>query len=328
MYCVESVSGETRAILTCVAETSRDRMTARSPRTLLIGASGQVGHALEAQFPRDNLVSASHGHPRPDDLRVDLGDQAAVRQTLEGVRPDLVIVAGAMCNVEQCEVETDACDRINTAGPATVAAYAKACGARVVFFSTDHVFDGFKARYAESDAASPLNAYARSKVHAEVLIRELVPDRHLIIRTSWVYGPDAERRNFALRLVDRIAAGETVMVPSDQWGSPTYSEDLARVTRYLIEHDAVGTFHATGPEFLDRGTLALKICDEFGLDRKAVLSRSTRELGQVARRSLRVWLDGEKLRRAGGSLFRDVAEGLRSLAASQPVSVPNIRLSS
>jgi dTDP-4-dehydrorhamnose reductase len=291
-------------------------MSAQASRILLIGASGQVGHALTEVFPREDLVTASHSHARQNDILVDLGDQTSIQRALADVHPDLVLVSGAMCNAEQCEVDPDACERVNARGPAAIAEYARDNDARVVFFSTDHVFDGALDRYVESEAVNPLNAYARSKAQAEALIRELVPTRHLILRTGWVYGPDAERRNFALRLVDRIAAGETVAVPSDQWGSPTYSEDLARATRYLVEHDAVGTFHATGPEFLDRTTLALRICDEFGLDRRGIVARPTGELGQVARRSLRVLLDCEKIGRAGVPSFRGVAEGLRSLASA------------
>jgi dTDP-4-dehydrorhamnose reductase len=282
--------------------------------TLLIGASGQVGRALASVFPSEGLVKASHRHAKKDDLRLDLAEESTIQSVLGHVRPDLILLAGAMCNAEQCEVEPGLCERINTTGPAVLAAYARDHGARLVFFSTDHVFDGKKDTYVEDDRPNPLYVYARSKAQAEVRIRELLPDRHVIVRTGWVYGPDAERRNFALRLIDRIAAGETVTVPSDQFGSPTCTDDLARATHHLVARGAVGTFHATGPDFLDRGTLALQICDAFGLERDAVVTRPTRELGQVARRSLRVRLDCGKLRRTGAPPFRGVAEGLRSLA--------------
>ena len=284
-------------------------------RVLLIGASGQVGSALVATFPSEALILAAHRHGRPDQMRIDLGDLVSLRRALEDVQPDLIVVAGAMCNAEQCEREADICERVNTTGPATVADYARGAGAGVVFFSTDHVFDGARDRYVEGDPVNPLYVYARSKALAETSIRERLPDRHLIIRTGWVYGPDAERRNFALRLVDRISAGETVVVPSDQWGCPTYTEDLAGATHLLLERGAVGTFHATGPEFLDRGTLAMSVCDEFGLDRAAIECRPTHEIGQVARRSLRVRLDCGKLLRTGEAPFRGVADGLRSLHA-------------
>jgi dTDP-4-dehydrorhamnose reductase len=272
-------------------------------------------------------VTASHRHARAGDIQIDLGDGVAVERTLREIQPDLIVVAGAMCNAEQCELDVETCDRINTGGPAAVADYARESGARVVFFSTDHVFDGERERYTDSDAPNPLYAYARSKERAERYIRELLPDRHLIVRTGWVYGPDAERRNFALRLVDRITVGETVLVPSDQWGSPTYTEDLALATRYLVERHSVGTFHATGPDFLDRGTLAQQICDQFGLDRNAVLMRPTSEIGQIARRSLRVRLDCEKIRRLGVPPFRGTVDGLATLALIDSTRVGRPHLS-
>jgi dTDP-4-dehydrorhamnose reductase len=234
---------------------------------------------------------------------------------LREVHPDLILVAGAMCNVDQCEVEPDVCDRINTRGPAIVAEYAREHGARVVFFGTDHVFDGEKIAYVEEDAVSPLSVYARSKARAEEVLRDLVPDRHVIVRSGWVYGPDNERRNFVLRLIDRIGCGETIPVPSDQWGSPSYTEDIAAVTRHLVDHDATGTFHATGPDFVDRATLALKICDRFALEASALVPRPTEALGQAARRSLRVLLDCRKLAATGAPSFRGIDEGLRALAA-------------
>ena len=284
-------------------------------RTLLIGASGQLGRALAARFAGGSLTAASNRHGLPGGLRIDLGDADGTRGALLETRPDLILVAGAMCNVDQCELEPELCDRINTRGPAIVAEYARDHGARVVFFSTDHVFAGGPRAFVEEDAIDPLNVYARSKARAEETLRELLPDRHLIIRTGWVYGPDAARRNFVLRLVDRIGAGETVAVPSDQSGSPSYTDDIAAVTGYLVDHGAAGTFHATGPDFVDRVALAVAICERFGLDTGALLPRPTDALGQTARRSLQVMLDCRKLQRAGAPAFRRVDEGLRELVA-------------
>ena len=287
----------------------------RDARTLLIGASGQLGRALAARCAGRSLVGASHRHTPPGGLRIDLGDADGTRSALNEVHPDLILVAGAMCNVDQCEIEPEMCERINTRGPAIVAEYAREHGGRVVFFGTDHVFDGGKPAYVEGDTVNPLNVYARSKARAEEALRELLPDRHLIIRTGWVYGPDNERRNFVLRLIDRMAAGEAIPVPSDQWGSPSYTEDIAAATSYLVDHDATGTFHATGPDLVDRAALALKICERFGLATSALMPRPTEALKQAARRPLRVLLDCHKLAVTGAPRFRGIDEGLRALAA-------------
>ncbi len=288
-------------------------VTTGSPRTLLIGASGQLGRALAARFADRVLIAGAHQHLRPGDVQVDLGDASATRAVLSDVRPDLILVAGAMCNVDLCETEPGICERTNTQGPTVVAEYARTQGARVVFFSTDHVFDGTRSTYVETDPVHPLNVYARSKAQAEDALRSLLPDRHLILRTAWVYGPDPQRRNFALRLVDRLKAGAQVPVASDQWGSPTYTEDLASATRDLVEQGISGTFHATGPEFLNRAVLAERICAAVGLDAGSLQLRTTADLGQSARRPLRVHLDCTKLHGVCGVSFRGVAEGLRSL---------------
>ncbi len=246
-------------------------------------------------------------------MRVDLGDARQTASVLADVRPDVVLVAGAFCNVDLCETESETCARINTQGPAVVADYARTYGARVVLFSTDHVFDGTHQAYVETDPVNPLNEYARSKALAEDALRQRVPDGHLILRTAWVYGPDRQRRNFALRLVDRIKAGVDVQIAADQWGSPTYTEDLAAATRDLVDRGVVGMFHATGPELVNRAALAERVCTQAGLPTTQLVSVTTADLGQAARRPLRVYLDCGKLRAVCNVPFRTVADGLRSL---------------
>ena len=303
-------------------------MMSRSERVLLIGASGQLGCALERKFSMGTLVSASHQHARPGDLTVDLGDFEATEAVLHSVRPDVILVAGAMCHLDRCVKEPELCNRINTLGPGRVAQYASENDARVVFFSTDHVFDGIKNSYIESDSVNPLNVYSRSKARAEELLQKILPQSHLIIRTGWVYGPDTQRRNFILRLIDQLSDGKTVSVPSDQWGSPTYTEDLAETTHYLLSQNAVGIFHATGPDLCNRASLANKVCDEFSFDRNLVIARTTNEMPQIAERSLRVLLDCGKLREFGAPKFRHISDGIQALRASLEVTVDRKQLAS
>lgn len=292
-------------------------------RVLVIGGSGQLGLALTSAFDgAHELAVTAHHHLQPGQIPLDLGDVAATTTLLRRSAPDLVLVAAAMCHVDRCEGEPDLCRGINVHGPAAVADYARQHGSRVVFFSTDHVFDGAQSSYRESDATNPLSVYARSKMEAEEAIRDVIPSRHLIVRTGWVYGPDRERRNFILRLIDRLQGGETVDVPTDQCGCPTYTEDLARAVSLLVERYETGTFHATGPDFVDRATLATTVCARFGLDARRVVPRPTSALGQAAPRSLRVLLDCGKLRAAGAPAFRGLAAGLDALAAWSTSSRP------
>ena len=283
-------------------------------RSLIIGTSGQLGAALASAFADHDVLSTAHEHPQPGQITLDLGDAGATRAVLDRARPDVVLVAGAMCHVDRCEQEPAQCRRINVDGPALVAGHVNQHGSRVVFFSTDAVFDGRRSSYRENDPTNPLNVYARSKLDAEEEVRAGAPDRHLIVRTGWVYGPDPQRRNFVLRLIHRIGQGERVEVASDQWGSPTFTEDLAVAVRFLVDRGDTGTFHASGPELIDRVSLARMACKRFGVDAGRIIARPTSALGQAAPRPLRVLLDCGKLQATGVPPFRGVAAGLDALA--------------
>jgi dTDP-4-dehydrorhamnose reductase len=289
-------------------------------RLLLIGASGQLGQALRAAFgERHDVVEAAYQHPGAGQLVVDLGDRASTMAALNDVKPAVVLIAGARTHVDGCEVAPEECLRINVDGPATVAGFARGTGAWVVYYSTDYVFDGGEPSYGEDDPVTPLNVYGRSKAEGESAVRSLVPDHHLVMRTSWVYGPDAKRRNFALRLVDALSRpGPPVRIPSDQWGSPTYTQDLAAATGALLDEGRSGTFHATGPEPIDRASLARRICAVFSLDVSRVVPTPTDEMGQGARRPMQVRLRGDKLAATGLASFRGVDAGLQALRATEP----------
>jgi dTDP-4-dehydrorhamnose reductase len=286
-------------------------------RVLVIGASGQVGRALCAAFASPHaVVPASHQHVEAGQQPIDLGDGASIARLWRDVQPELVLLAGGMCNVDGCEIEPDVCRRVNVAGTQAIAREAQATGATVVFFSTDHVFDGSCDINRETDPVAPMNVYSESKVQAEEILRRCLPGRHVILRTSGVYGCDAHRRNFVLRLIDRIRRGEPVTVPENQWGSPTFAEDLAGATLALVTRGQTGTFHATSPDFVSRVTFARRICERFELDPSLIVPRATSSLGQAARRPLKVRLDCRKLAEAGVEPFQTIDAGLRRLRAS------------
>ena len=290
-------------------------------RALVIGASGQLGRALSEALRRSyEVTEAVRSSPQPGQLRVDLEDPdgaAAIRS----LRPAWIVIAAAYCNVDGAESERSLCLRVNVEGPLAIAACARELGAGVVYYSTDQVFDGTKPAHAEQDPINPLNHYAFSKAQGEAAVADQAPERHLIIRTAWLYGPDAARRNFALRLVDELSAGRPVRLPSDQWGTPTYTEDVAAVTRWLMERNRRGTFHATGPDLVDRVSLARRICAAFGLNEAGLIPTPTAQVGQTARRPLRVRLDCGMLRADGGPTLRGLEAGLSALQQWQAAQV-------
>lgn len=285
-------------------------------RCLVIGASGQLGRAVcDALRLKHEVLETAHRAPRPDQWRIDLADAGSVRLVLVEVKPEWIVIAGALGNVDRAEQEPELCRAINVNGPRVVAEYAQEQGSRVVYYSSDAVFDGSQNAYEETDRVSPLNTYARSKVEAERLLQELLPEQSLIIRTAWMYGPDERRRNFVLNTIEELRHGRMVQVPSDQWGSPTYTEDVAWLTRALLEQGASGVFHAVGPEFLSRDAWAQRICRQFQLDEALLHPTSLAQLQQAAVRPARVLLDCRKVQALGARPFRTPAEGLALLKA-------------
>jgi len=199
-------------------------------RILLTGRSGQVGWELERRL--DDVVAT-------DRSALDLSDEASIRKVVREARPQVVINAGAYTTVDKAESEHDLAARVNGAASGILAEEAKRLGALLVHYSTDYVFDGAKQTpYLEDDAPSPLNAYGASKLEGE---RRIVASgcRHLILRTSWVYG--SRGRNFYLTM--KAKAGEPLRVVEDQRGVPTSSRFLAEHTGFLIDKKIEGLLH-------------------------------------------------------------------------------------
>lgn len=283
-------------------------------RVLILGAGGQLGQALAEELRQSYApVEAVHRMPEPGQRLVELTDLSGTIALLDQVRPDWILIAAAFCNVDLCETEQERCRQVNALAPAAIAEWARKNEAAVLYYSTDHVFDGSAPAYSEDDPASPLSVYAKAKMEGEKAVRDQLQERHLILRTSGLYGPESARKNFVVRLVDQLRAGNRMRLPSDQWGSPTYNRDLAAASRFLLEKGFRGTFHAMGPEFMPRIQLARQVCAAFELDEQLLDPVPTAELKQPARRPLRARLRGNKLASTGAPKMRTVEEGLTAL---------------
>jgi len=204
-------------------------------KILLIGRNGQVGWELARLLPALGELRTT----ARDDL--DLSDADAVRRVVRAARPELIVNAAAYTAVDKAESEPELAMRINGIAPGVMAEEAKRAGALLVHYSTDYIFDGAKpGAYVEDDAPAPLNAYGRTKLAGELAIRES-GCRHLILRTSWVYGPRG--KNFYLTIAAKAAKGEPLRVVDDQRGVPTSSRFLAEQTLALLARDTSGLLH-------------------------------------------------------------------------------------
>jgi dTDP-4-dehydrorhamnose reductase len=205
-------------------------------RVLIFGATGLVGQALMREWQGDEIVGLGS---RDADIRSGEQVGAAIRKHA----PDWVVLAAAYTDVDGCETHAELAFDVNSRGAATVAKVSAQAGTRLVFLSTDYVFDGTKNHPYETDEPlSPQSIYGESKAAAEVEIRKVHAEA-CILRTSWVYGVDG--KCFPDTILKLAQTRSELDVVDDQRGSPTYTVDLARTIIQLCRKNAIGIVHVT-----------------------------------------------------------------------------------
>jgi dTDP-4-dehydrorhamnose reductase len=283
-------------------------------QTLVIGASGQVGAALGRRLrTAGHHVVGTHSRvAQPDTRYLDLTDIAATERLIAELRPDCVFCPAGLTAVDYCEEHPDEAFAANRDAPAAAARAAAKRGGGFVYYSTEYVFDGVAGPYAEDDRVNPVSVYGRSKLEGEQAVR--ADNRQaIVIRTTVVYGPEPQGKNFVYQMLRRARAGEVMRVPADQRSSPTYNEDLAAASLALIERGFHGIVHVAGPEVMDRHAFALRVCQVFELDAALLTPVTTAELGQRARRPLNAGLRIDRVRALVDAPLRGPGEGLANM---------------
>jgi dTDP-4-dehydrorhamnose reductase len=236
-------------------------------KALVIGADGLLGSALvEALGPGRWAGTWAHREVR-DMERFDLAefsvDPTLADPLLEATLPDVVFCAAGMTVVEACEGDEHMARKVNSRAGRLLARACALRNVRFVFFSTDYVFDGTAGPYAEDAAPAPLTVFGRTKLEGETgTLAE--GSRHLVIRTSWLFGPESRGDGLVYRLARALRAGRPVPVPADQYSTPTYSRDLAEAAIALAEFPASGVWHVAGPESMSAASFALLVAKRIG----------------------------------------------------------------
>lgn len=262
---------------------------------------------------RGHDVTGTHRrNPQPTTRLLDITDAATVTAAADASAADWVFFPAGLTNVDYCESHPDEAFRLNRDAATHAARAAATRRAGFVYYSTEYVFDGRNGPYAEDDPTRPLSVYGASKLAGE---RAVLAEnaRTLVIRTTVVYGPDPQEKNFVYQLLRRLRAGQRMRAPVDQVSSPTYNVDLAAASVGLAERDLSGVFNVAGPSVLDRDAFARIACNVFGLDAGLIDPVATAELGQSAARPLRAGLRVDRIRATLGEAPRGPEEGLRAM---------------
>lgn len=258
------------------------------PRLLVVGASGLVGtHVARAAAARWDVLGVARRVEGLASEALELGDRAAVDALLGRFSPDVVVVASAWPWVDGCEQDPARSHRENVDTVKTLAAAAKP-STRIVFYSTEHVFDGAVESYDEAAPTHPLSVYAQHKREVELLLLER--GNALIARTSYVFGAEARRKNFVYRVIDAAEAGTPLKVPTLQAGMPTWAGWLAHSTLTLLDDGLTGMTHLVGPEVLTKAEWAKTVARGLALPPVDIVEVPWQESGQVAPRPERVRL--------------------------------------
>ena len=269
-------------------------MRADARKLLVVGASGLVGAELarRARARGRAVVGAARTTAGEASLALDLADRARIDEVLTTSSPDEIAICSAWPYVDGCEKDPQRSFSENVATVQNLIDATAGARTRLIFFSTDHVFDGRQPRNFEDDPVHPLSVYARHK--REVEERLLARGGALIVRTAWVFGVEARRKNFVYQVIEASRAGRGLSLPRAQAGCPTWSGWLADATLDLAED---GIAHLTGDEPLTKAEWAGLILDALGLPKIPVREVPWSDAGQLAPRPERVVLATRRTRR-------------------------------
>ena len=293
-------------------------------KILVTGSNGLLGQKLTTLLQRDKSVHLIATAKSASILSVingefhqmDIGNATEINSVITQTKPDVIINTAAMTQVDQCQLEQQACLNANVTGVENLIEAAGNNGIHLLHVSTDFIFDGTQELLDESAIPNPVNFYGECKLAGEKLIRESNIS-WCIIRTVLVYGitKDMSRSNIVLWVKNNLEKGKSIQVVSDQWRTPTLAEDLAEGCYQAAIKKAKGIYHISGIDYMSVHDIAIRAAKFFKLDTSLITPTDSSKFTQPARRPLKTGFIVEKARKDLGYVPHSFEEGLRILAS-------------
>lgn len=224
-----------------------------------------------------------------DDLALTLGDY----------KPDVILLAAAFTHVDGCELDPKKSYIVNVEGVKKVTDYCKKFGVKLVFFSTDYIFDGENGPYSESDKPNPLNVYGLHKLEAENYIRENLVN-YLILRVAWLADTKYDDKNFVAQVLRKMKNGEILKISDDQFGNPSLTRNVVENIGVLIDQRITGIFNLCGKEMIDRFNYSKKIAKTFNFDENLVMAAKPGDYVVPAKRPTKAGMKVDKIEKIPG----------------------------
>tara|TARA_S200000501_G_scaffold117949_1_gene110756 strand:- start:15573 stop:16466 length:894 start_codon:yes stop_codon:yes gene_type:complete len=272
-----------------------------SKQILITGAFGQLGEStlLELQ-PHFEIIASGRKIPKITNypckyINLDITSKKNVAETIQTYSPEVIVHLAAITNVDLCETNKELAWNHNVKATENILNNIRGTNCKIIFISTDYVFDGFSGPYSESDQPNPINYYGKTKLAAENIIRGS-SQPWVIIRTNVLYGNSfINKASFVKWVVDSLSKKKQINVVNDQFGNPTWTAALSEAIKLSMIMNVNDVLHYGGSEFISRFEFAKKIAKVFNLDSSLIIPIKTSDLNQEAKRPLKSGLFTSKI---------------------------------
>ena len=280
-------------------------------RLFITGGSGLLGSRFSKFTDEYEVTTTYNKNPKEHSVKLDITDEKDVLNKIKSLSPDLVVHPAALTNVDYCEDHKEEAYKINAQGTLNMVKACEKIDSKLIYVSTDFVFDGTEGSYKETDKTNPISYYGLSKLKGEEFVQES-DIKSAIVRVSVLYGWH-ENFNYVMWVIDELKKGNNINIVTDEYNSPTYAENAAEAILKIFSKNKEGIYHIAGDERINRFDFAKNIAKVFELDETLINPIKSEDLIRKARRPLDSSLSVEKAKNDLNFKFFKTTEGLKEM---------------
>lgn len=280
-------------------------------RLFITGGSGLLGSKFNRFADDYEVITTYNSNPRENAVKLDITDGKDVRDKIESLTPDLVVHSAALTNVDYCEDHQEEAYKINAQATLNIAEACKKVDAKLIYVSTDFVFDGEEGSYSEDHKTNPVSYYGLSKLKGEEFVQN-TGGNYAITRVSVLYGLHTNF-NFVTWVINELRAENQINIVTDEYNSPTYADNAAEAILNIYANDKTGIYHIAGDERINRFKFAENIARIFELDETLINPIKSEELTRKAQRPMDSSLSVEKAKNDLDIKLLNTVNGLKEM---------------